>query len=451
MLYTINLAGATAELVEAPVSDTFGRTDMYRDFTDATNQHDLEQQLSSLESRAAKTIAKIRKEQEAGKYEVWLPRAEKDNLRKFLFIMKYRSSRFYRRFFHDTAATYSENDKEKVLDYMREKGYKRPVDIWFDNIKTLLEMEMDLKGDWAAQLRKSMYPTDAEWAIIHIQRMYLALCKPSSQGDEFLITENAYAIHEGPVSSRVDPVTGESTMTCYTEYHVFGVISPTLMMVLRNSILPIPEEDSDDEVRKLRETMYELSRKQHNDPLNATSVLGDLPISKAHNSYTRVVNGRRILAEGEDGSSRPYHKFCFRFFPISTEHLNKINCVMLEESHSISIIAFKSRIAARKTLEYYLSRSCGPQSQHDFKSLKMVGDQPDDKRLICLKKLENAARQLGSETTAVYCVQNLELHEDEKFAMLGQMLQEYCPKKPTEPMKSYMNLGQLNAVNKSMC
>lgn len=445
MLYTINLAGP-AELIEAPVSDAFGRTDMYRDFADATNQHSLEQQLSGLESSAAKIIAKIRMEHEAGKGEVWLPRAEKDTLRKFLFIMKYRSSGFHRRFYHDTAAAYSEDDTEAVLEYMRKKGYKKPIDIWFHNIKTLLEMKMDLKGNWAAELRESMYPNDAEWAIVHIQMMYLALCKPSDQGDEFLITENTYSIHEGPVSSQVDPVTGESTDTCYTEYHVFGVISPTLVMVLRSSLLPIPEEDTNDKVRKSRESMYELSRKQHNDPSKATSVLEDLPISKAHPSYIRVVNGSRILAKGEDGSPRPYHKFCFRFFPISTEHVNKINCVMLEQSHSISTIAFKSRIAARKTLEYYLSRSCEPPNQHNFKFLKTVGDQPDDKRLICLKKLEQAARQLGS--AGVYRfqglelqVQGLELQEDEKFAMLGQMLQEHSPKEPTDFMKSYMNLG----------
>ena len=55
------------ELVEVPLSHTFGMVDVYRDFADPTNQHLLEQQLSRLESRAAEIIMNIRKEYEAGK------------------------------------------------------------------------------------------------------------------------------------------------------------------------------------------------------------------------------------------------------------------------------------------------------------------------------------------------------------------------------------------------
>lgn len=446
MLYTINLTGTTAELLEAPVSHSFGLTDMYRDSADAINQHSLEQQLSRLESRAATIIAKIRKEHQAGKDVVWLPRAEKDTLRKFLFIMKYRGSRFHKRYYHQTDAAYSENDKDSLLKYMRERGYEKPVDIWFDNLKAIMEMDMDLKGDWMAKLTKSMYPDDAKWAIAHIQLMYLALCTPSCKGDEFLITENAYAIHEGPNSLLTNEITGEITEGAYTEYHVFGVISPTIVMVLRSCLLPIPEEDSNDEVRKMRETMYRLNASQHNDPSTANSFLADLPISKAQNTYTRVVNGSRVLADGADGSRSSHDKFGFRFFPISTLHLNKINCIMLSQSQNITTIAFKSRLAARKTLEYYLSMPC--EIENVIYGFKAVGDKPDDKRLICLKKLEQAARHLGSETTAVYFVEKSKVDEDEEFEILGRKLQDSIVKEPDKCMQPYANLGQLNPVLK---
>ena len=99
MLHAINLADDTADLiVETPVSRTFGLTDMYRDFTDATNQHSLEEQLSRLESRAGRIINTIRKTFEKGKREVWITRPDRDVLRKFLFIMKYRGSQTHKTF-----------------------------------------------------------------------------------------------------------------------------------------------------------------------------------------------------------------------------------------------------------------------------------------------------------------------------------------------------------------
>ena len=172
-------------------------------------------------------------------------------------------------------------------------------------------------------------------------------------------------------------------------------------------------------------------------------MLEDLPITKARNSYTRLVDGRVELLEGEDGSTRSNYKFYFRFFPISTEHVNKANCVMLEESYTISTIVFKSQLGARKTLEYYLSMPC--EKTHN---LKVVGAGADDPRLACLKKLEQAAKQLGSDTTAVYRLQISEVTEEYEFTVLAKRLAKALPKERTQFMKVYTKLGQLIAVAK---
>lgn len=427
MLNTINLAGTTAEIVEAPISNTFGQTDMYRDFADATNQNHLEQQFSRLESRAAEIITRIRKEHEVAKLEIWLSRAEKDTLRKFLFIMKYRSLGFHKRFYHETAEGYSEDDKTRLVQYMREKGYQKPIDIWFDNINAMLDMKMDLEDNWMDELMKRMYPDDAQWLIAHIKLMYLAFCTPSGQDDEFLLTENAYSIFEGPNSYLTNPDIGESTAQAYTEYHVFAAVSPKLIIVLRSLLLPIPEEDSNDAIRQWRETMYEQSVRQHINPLEAGSSLADLPVTKARNSYAGVVND----ADKQDWSPRWNHKFCFKFFPISAEHVNKINCIMLEEAQKTSAIAFKSQHAARKMLEYYLSMP--------FENRNSLGDRPDDQRLAYMKKLEHAVRKMGSNISAAYHTRKSKMQED-RFDLLGQMLEE-CSLKEVPTMKPYMRLG----------
>ena len=408
---------------------------MYRDLEDAINQHYLEEQLSRLEARTGQIIHKIRQAFEAGEREVWITRPDRNTLRKFLFIMKYRGTGQRKRFYHQNAEDYSEDDRERLLTYMREKGYQKPIDVWFDNIKAMLELKMDLEGKWMKELTKRIYPDDAMMYIANTQMMYLAFCTPSAKDDEFLLTENAYSIHEGPNSLLIHPDTGERTMGYYTEFHVFSVISPKLIMVLRSVLLPIPEEDSSEEIKRWRETMLRRNIIQHVDPLRARSVLEDLPVTKARNSYTRLVDGRVVLLDGENGSPRSDHKYCFRFFPISTEHVNKINCVMLEWSHTGATIVFKSPLATRKTLDYYLSMPCD--------GFKMVGNAPNDPKLVCLKKLEQAAKQLGSDTTAVYQMQPSKICVGDEFETLGQMLAKDLPKEPTEFMKLYAKLGKL--------
>lgn len=129
MLHAINLAEAVAGFIETSISRTFETTDMYRDFSHVFNQHYLEEQLSRLESRAGTVIITIRKAFEAGKREVWILRSDGNILRKFLFIMKYRSLSFRKRFYHHNPEDYSEADKEELLNYMREKGFERSIDV----------------------------------------------------------------------------------------------------------------------------------------------------------------------------------------------------------------------------------------------------------------------------------------------------------------------------------
>lgn len=105
------------EFIETPVSRTFGLMDMYRDFTHTTSQHYLEAQLSRLDSRAGIVISTIREAFEARKGEVWISRPDRDILRNFLFIMKYRGSTALRHFYHHSADDNREDDRHNFLKY----------------------------------------------------------------------------------------------------------------------------------------------------------------------------------------------------------------------------------------------------------------------------------------------------------------------------------------------
>ena len=417
---------------------------MYRDLReDAKNQHKLEEKLSKLESQAGMVISKIRKSSEAGEKDVWITRPERDTLRKFLFIMKYRGSRAHKRFYHNDGEGYAEDDRQKLLTYMEKRGFRKPFDVWLDNINAMLEVKMDLQLKWMHWLREHAYPDDAMWFISHCQTMYLALCTPLNPEDEIILTENAYGIHEGPISCFVDPITSNTTQGSYTEFHNFAPVSPKLIAVLRSVLLTVTEEDADEEVRMWRESMVEQTKAQHIFPEQG-SLLEDLPIRKPGNSYTRIVDGRLALLDGEDGSHRASDKFHFRFFPISTEHTNRINFIMLENAHSISTIVFKSQPAMCRTLRDYLTSPCELDGVSCFKQIEGT---EDDQRLNFLGELEKILSDMGSKATAIYGTIGKSQQPADREVLLGQMLKKKYPNEPDESgefMQLYGILGSLS-------
>ncbi len=380
-MYGINIAGEEAEIMETPVAKTFGMMDMYRDLGASTKQHQVEEQLSVLESRAGEVISMIRKAFEAGKPEVWITRTQRDTLRKFLLTMKYRGSRFHRRYCRDTAVDYDAKDKKKMLRYMKERGIKRPIDVWFDNIKGILDLKMDYGMEWMEKLKKRIYPDDAKWFINNVQGFYMALVTPNNKEDEFLLTQNAYSIFEGATTEQFNLVTGQMELSAYTEFHLFHPIAPRLLIVLRNLILPAPNDDSDAMIKTKRDMLYKASMAPHHHHEELELSLRDLPISKALNSYSKILDGR-VLCINWGGATGATDRFCFRFFSIPEEYVNKINSIMLEESHRIDLIVFNDKITTYKTLEHYLAH------RGEFDT--------NDDRVRAIKKLKQAAKLLAA-------------------------------------------------------
>lgn len=109
----------------------------------------------------------------------------------------------------------------------------------------------------------------------------------------------------------------------------------------------------------------------------------------------------------------PEDKFFFKFFPISTALMNKINIVFLEEACSTSTIVFNKKSAMLRAIEAYLTRD----NERGWKEVRSE----DDPRLAYLKKLEEASELLGRKINAKYCVnqgQNTKLPES--FVISGK-------------------------------
>lgn len=207
-------------------------------------------------------------------------------------------------------------------------------------------------------------------------------------------------------------------------------------MVLRSCVLPNPEEDVNEGIKKWRENMFKLCAEPHANPDAVKSILADLPIKKPRNSYAFISPQGIHLLENEDGSRRSSHRFCFSFFKLSTEHVNKINTIFLENAYSSHAVAFTSRSALKETIEHYLTL---PADQ----GFKCVSHEKNDTRLSYLLKLENVLRKLCSDKALVYQFHNLKPIDAGIFKTLGNEIAKYLPEQPSEFMQLYMKLGEL--------
>ena len=337
-LNVLNLKSGAFE--QKDVADTFGIVDMYRDFDKAgPDQQKLERELSVLESAAGEIVARVTKIYEAGEKQIQLLRKDKDILRRFLFIMMYRNSSFGQRF-GKSKENYDSDDRESMLEYMNKRGFKTPRDVWFANIRAFLDVKLD--EDWMnamEELSKRAYPMDARWFIMHIQAFFIAFCTPKRTDDEFILTQNVYGVYEGPTSAGP-----------WTDYHRFAPVSSKIIIILRSTLLPcVGVKDEDDN----RQMLLDWNKSMHLNPDEAGSCLEDLPVSKARNNYSQVVNGRVEALPTK--MSRDKHIFYFSFFPLDHEHVQKINMICLENASDTAAMVYKSKESLRTALEFYLT------------------------------------------------------------------------------------------------
>lgn len=411
----LDLLADPPAIYEKPVRRILGEMNMYQDTSKPPeHQQHVEVMLSVLERRASEIFRKITKAFEQKEPGLWLTRCERDLIRKFLFLLKYRGMGFRHRFFHQAPEDYTEDDRELLREYMAAHDFKRPLDVWFHNIKTIIELDMDPEGDWVLDLRKRMYPDDAMWFVAHVGFYYMAICTPKNPDDEFILTDNSYNIFEGPNTFAEDIQTGEVGGLSNTPLHEFAPISPKLMIVLRSDCLPNPLEDMDEAVKEYRSFKRFLAVDMMY-PFDVKSLLDDLPIEKARNSYTQVVDGRLTLVSGEDGKPRRDHRFCFRFFPVSSNHVHTINSILLDNAAPCTSVVFESQESFARTLEWYLTAPCTIG--------KILIDTNIDVKVreTTLKKLEKVSRDLGSTKETVFIKLPNDLMVDYEGFRLGHL------------------------------
>jgi len=398
VLNVVDLTSDEPQLLESLVARCFGQEDMYKDVADTIkSKKDVEQELSKLESQTAEILQKVKKAHENSDSGIWLTRVERNKLRKFLFIMKYRGPGFHEKYFSEDPQTYDLEDKHLLRAYMAENGMTRPRDVWLHNLHAILNLNMDAEGKWTTKLPELMFPVDAEMFIFHAQSFYMAFCTSAEKDDEFILTDKCYSIFEGPTNETFNAKTGEFLGNTYLPFHCFGPVSPRLIIVLRSFTIPEALEDMNLKTRKIRQKLLKAAAVSFPNPENVKSILSDLPVAKATNSYSRVVNGRLELAPGESGIPHSNDRFCFRFWPISTKHVDTINSIFLDNLLESKRVVFGSHSAFKRTLEAYMTSSA-----HGFKKVGVGEHRAPVSRLACLEKLSAVLKMLGSKSVPVW-------------------------------------------------
>jgi hypothetical protein len=183
-----------------------------------------------------------------------------------------------------------------------------------------------------------------------------------------------------------------------------------------------------------------MNARMHLNPATANSILEDLPVHKARNSYPQVLAEGIQLLPNENGSRRSYRQFTFPFFKISTIHVHKINSIMLENAHLTSSIAFSSETSLTVSLRYYFELPADS-------GYKIVWRQDNtDVRLAYLQKLKTIARSSGCNINIIHKQalgpEDIQGMTQEIFTQLQKDLLSHLPEQPTEFMQLYNKLGK---------
>ena len=248
------------------------------------------------------------------------------------------------------------------------------------------------------------FPGDAGWFWKNMTNSYLCFCTPKDPIEEFLLTQNAYGIFEGPCDHR-----------SWTDWHTFAPVNHRLVIISRSQYLGgVPNIPSQlaKAFAEIQRTVVKTVTSMYEDPAEAHSWLADLPVSRPIPSYSILGS----LPDDDPLSHKlaPEDTFTFGFFALPSRLLQRVNAIFLEEAIAIDAIVYKSPTALRKALEGYLRiekpgfklavkrpEGGGPEIWSvDYTGVKKMSEPPEYHRQAYLQMLERIARGLGSKCTA---------------------------------------------------
>ncbi|KAG2354851.1 hypothetical protein BDR07DRAFT_1494035 [Suillus spraguei] len=294
---------ATGSLDIRPIGKVYGVANVYQDVRNTHNINELEEKLADLERHAASIIMDLHKA-----------------LPQFLFIMHYRNVSYSGTYFQ---ADHPENagSRQLIESFMKAKGIQSPVEIWLHFLGYYLNAShSDIMRD-AAELVENLH-------LSHSRNKYFFSIWEAAEGEEFIITHNAFGLWEGLAGG------------CPGLHRIF-VVSPRIAIVLRH-VISRPEMKKYIMPNSLVSTLLNVN------PAPPTPIYGT-PINHVTFQSAMSLAQYRSSQEGENDS------FVFKIAKLSRPQTLEFNSIVLVNLRKTGSLTFLSRESMLRTARAFRS------------------------------------------------------------------------------------------------
>jgi hypothetical protein len=339
----------TGLLETRPIGTVYGVTNLYKDVRNVDDVHEIEKKLSILESRAARAVSTILAA--TGTSSCKLMRKSLIDLRKFLFIMHFRSSRLSGEYFKERSDQFHLPGLEWLQAYKKRHGLESDTEMWLHTLRYYLDtphMELmqhgkDIKlkhGEKIMEMLATRIDPDEEHfnalAYEGLADGHFLCIWEVADGEEFVLGDSSFGLWEG-------------TAVGHSGLHRLFVLSPRIIIVLSTQLLrpeafsTLPEETKDSFFSTLMDIKH-------------VSPLPTYPSGAPKNEKELAA----IVAREED-------TFEFKIIKLSVPQSREINGIMLHHLPETGSVTFVSKTSMLRTLRSFWS---------DFRNINRQGYAP---------------------------------------------------------------------------
>ena len=333
----LNYSMKTGLLETRPIGTVYGVTNLYKDVRNADDVHEIEKKLSILESRASRAVSTVLAA--TGTSSCKLVRKNLIDLRKFLFIMHFRSSRLSGEYFKERSDHIHRPGLEWLQAYKKRHGLESETEMWLHTLRYYLDTphkelmrygrEITLKhGEKIMEMLTTRIDPNEEHfnalAYAGLADGFFLCIWEVADGEEFVLGDSSFGLWEGIAAG-------------HPGLHRLFVLSPRIIIVLSMQFLR-PELFSQlDEERKdsFFSTLMDI---KHVSPL--PTYPGGAP--KDEDELAAIV------AREED-------TFEFKIIKLSVLQSRELNAIMLHHLPETGSVTFVSKTSMLRTLRSFWS------------------------------------------------------------------------------------------------
>ncbi|KAG2108946.1 uncharacterized protein F5147DRAFT_836813 [Suillus discolor] len=362
---------ATGSLDTRPIGKVYGVLGIYQDVHNTRNINELEDKLARLESQAASIIENLHKALPQGI--LALKYSSLVLLRKFLFLMHFRNESHSSRAF-EVDRPENVQARQWVERILKADGIRSAADVWRHILRYYLDSSHSDLMRHAANVVESGGEGLQETHIppvtyrTYMDDYFLSIWE-AAQGEEFILTHNAFGLSEGSATS------------CPALHRIF-VLSPRIAVVLCN-------------VRLRPET------KRHRRPRSLESSLLDVNLALPVPIYTAEEGGIQLFSHQRPSWETKIDGVVFKITKLTRSQTLELNSVVLFNLEKTGSLTFRSGTRMLRTAHAFRS---------NFPSSRLV-----------VPLIAHLTTSLKSEEASALCssVKSLTASPDEDFDPLS--------------------------------